>query len=654
MSADLFAEFGTFNSAAPQQSNQKPNLSNPDPFAFLSSPTAHSASPQSFQPPPPPQQQQQQQPWSTVQHRQSATAGWSSFGAPSPAPAVLQQPKPNETADDDDGWGDFEEAPPSATATHPPVPMPVSTPTVTMGFAGHATASNPPPTRTRIARVNTLDLMANNWGPTAGGKDKSGPASQQTRPSMGATATSSSSLWSTPQETYQAAHPVSKPHANKAKPKNNDPDVLFDADDFDGEAPDDDEDDFGDFETGEGETTVKVSAPAQPAIADLMSLDFGPPATQPAPALVSVPEHKQGRKEAPSQLLSTLSIGGPPRSPTSLYPQPPKSPAFSDRNPFPGLSVTTPVSGSFPQDLKDDAKKSPDPMTAWPDGDSATEKEDWDSFADLPPGASSATPGAGEPSAASSSWDWDGVEPPQVTHTSSAPKAAPRKSSASESIGPPPTNIPPPSILLSIFTELLEEAETKLYKPTANQPAAVKTRIYADPGTLAFLRGYIVLATVAARILVGRRLRWNRDKFLAQGMSISAAGSKGGMKLAGIDKAQSARENREAADVVGIWRDYVGKLKTAVAQANIGMQKQPVKMEPLTVPEINDHMAVTTAKMVPTAPKACVVCGLKREERVKGVDLEVEDSFGEWWVDHWGHRTCRNFWLGNEEKLRSR
>lgn len=652
MSADLFAEFGSFNSAAPQQSTQKPNLSSPDPFAFLSSPTAHSASPQSFQPPPT-QKQQQPQPWSNVQNRQSATAGWSSFGTSSPAPAVPQQPKPNETADDDDGWGDFEEAPPSATATHPPVPMPISTPPVTMA-AGHATASIPPPMRTRIARVNTLDLMANNWGSAAGGKEKAGPGSQKTRPSMGSTATSSSSLWSTPQETYQAAPPISKPHANKAKPKNNDPDVLFDADDFDGEAPDDDEDDFGDFETGEGETTVKVSAPAQPAIADLMSLDFGPPATQPAPTLVPAPEHKQGRKEAPSQLLSTLNIGGPPHSPTSLYPQPPKSPAFSDRNPFPGLSVTTPVSGSFPQDLKDDAKKSPDPMTAWPDGDSATEKEDWDAFADLPPGASSATPGVGGPSAVSSSWDWDAVEAPQVTGTSAAPKAAPRKSSASESIGPPPTNIPPPSILLSIFTELLEEAETKLYKPTANQPAAVKTRVYADPGTLAFLKGYIILASVAARILVGRRLRWNRDKFLAQGMSISAAGSKGGMKLAGIDKAQSARENREAADVIGVWRDYVGKLKTAVAQANIGMQKQPVKMEPLKVPEINDHMAVTTAKMVPTAPKACVICGLKREERVKGVDLEVEDSFGEWWVDHWGHRTCRNFWLGNEEKLRSR
>lgn len=511
--------------------------------------------------------------------------------------------------------------------------------------------------RTRIARVNTLDLMANNWGPSVGGKEKLGPVSLKNGPSVATTTTSTSSLWSTPQETYKAPHSVSRPQVSKAKPKDNDADVLFDADDFDGEAPDDDDDDFGDFgdfETGEGGTAVKVSAPAQRAIADLMSLDFGPPATQPAPALEPLPEQKQGRKEPPSQLLSTLSIGGPPHSPTSLYPQPPKSPAFSDRNPFPGLSVTTPVSGSFPQDLKDDAKASPDPMTAWPDGDSATEREDWDAFADLPPDASTAKPGGGETSVASSNWDWDAVEPPQASRKPPAPKAVPRKSSATESIGPPPTNIPPPSILLSIFTELLEEAEAKLYKPTANQPAAVKTRIYADPGTLAFLKGYIVLATVAARILVGRRLRWNRDKFLAQGMSIAAAGSKGGMKLAGVDKTQSAREDREAADVIGLWRDYVGKLKTAVAQANIGMQKQPVKMEPLKIPEINDHMAVSTAKMVPTAPKACVICGLKRDERVKGVDFEVEDSFGEWWVDHWGHRTCRNFWLGNEEKLRSR
>lgn len=292
------------------------------------------------------------------------------------------------------------------------------------------------------------------------------------------------------------------------------------------------------------------------------------------------------------------------------------------------------------------------PVTAWPGVEPAEEKDDYfDAFADFPLDASSATPGA-----VSSSWDWDTVEAPesQIPPRRSV-KSSPHKIPAEEAIGLPPTNVPPPSILLSIFTEMLEEADTKLYKPTANQAPGVKSRIYADPATLDYLRGYLILSTVAARILAGRKLRWHRDKFLSQAMTISAAGgAKGGMKLAGIDKTQAAREDREAADVVGVWRDHVGKLRSAVAAANIGIQKQPMKLEPLHVPEINDHMIVSAAKMALTAPRVCVVCGLKRDERVKGVDVVVEDSFGEWWIEHWGHRTCRSFWLGNEEKLRSR
>jgi len=39
---------------------------------------------------------------------------------------------------------------------------------------------------------------------------------------------------------------------------------------------------------------------------------------------------------------------------------------------------------------------------------------------------------------------------------------------------------------------------------------------------------------------------------------------------------------------------------------------------------------------------------LKRDERVARVEFGVEDSFGEWWVEHWGHRTCRNFWAAQK------
>lgn len=615
MSADLFAEFGSFNSPSSQPSKPAPPLQTTDPFAFLATSTTRTASPQTFQPP------------------------------------------AQESQDDEDGWGDFEEAPPSAAATKPPPSIP--------------TNNNPPVTKTgpmakpgslskpRIHRADTLDLMSNHLVQLSGPKKKEPwqerPSWEKTKPAT----QKPSNLSSRPEPRLPPARPkLTSVNSN----------VLFDADDFDAAAPDDeDDDDFGDFETGEVTQVPTTNAPAPPpaqsSINDLLSLDFGSPAPQPTPQPASssllvhppAPATSSARKQPPSQLLSTLNLSPPSPAPDSLYPQPPKSPSFLERNPFPGLAVTTPVSGTFPQELKDDdKKKSPTPVTAWPEAVSAKEKDDWDAFADFPPDASStATPGGS--AAFSSNWDWDAVDSPQPAAQKPASKSSQRKASThEETIGPPPTNVPPPSILLSVLPELLAEADTNLYQPTAKQPPAVKSRVYADPATLDYVRGYLVLATVAARILAGRKLRWHRDKFLSQGMAISAAGSKGGMKLAGIDKTQSAREDREAADVVGVWHDHIGKLRGAVAAANIGIQKQPVKLNPFKVPDINDHMMVTTAKVVPTAPRPCVVCGLKRDERVKGVDVDVEDSFGEWWVEHWGHRACRNFWLGNEEKLRSR
>jgi hypothetical protein len=222
---------------------------------------------------------------------------------------------------------------------------------------------------------------------------------------------------------------------------------------------------------------------------------------------------------------------------------------------------------------------------------------------------------------------------------------------------PPPTNVPPPSILLSVFGPLLELPNNALFKPmaTAATTGSVRSRILADPATAAFLRGYLALATVAGRVLAGRRQRWQRDRFLAQGMSISAApavGKGGGMKLAGVDKAETAREEREAADLVAAWRSLVGRLRAAVSGVNSALQ--PGQQHLPRIPELVDRPSVQTAKQVPTAPKACVICGLKRDERVKGVDFEVEDSFGEWWIEHWGHRLCRNFWVEHEVQLRQR
>ena len=127
------------------------------------------------------------------------------------------------------------------------------------------------------------------------------------------------------------------------------------------------------------------------------------------------------------------------------------------------------------------------------------------------------------------------------------------------------------------------------------------------------------------------------------------------MKLAGIDKTQSAHEDREAAEVMSVWKAQVGRLRSAVAAANAAAAlASRNETMPLKVPELSLSVSAHAAANVVTAPKPCVICGLKRDERIAKVDFEVEDSFGEWWVEFWGHRACRNFWLQHEVKLRSR
>jgi len=74
----------------------------------------------------------------------------------------------------------------------------------------------------------------------------------------------------------------------------------------------------------------------------------------------------------------------------------------------------------------------------------------------------------------------------------------------------------------------------------------------------------------------------------------------------------------------------------------------------LAIPDVSENMHVKSQVGGLTAPKACIVCGLKREERINKVDVDVEDSFGEWWTEHWGHRACRNFWLKHEPALLQR
>jgi len=208
-----------------------------------------------------------------------------------------------------------------------------------------------------------------------------------------------------------------------------------------------------------------------------------------------------------------------------------------------------------------------------------------------------------------------------------------------------------------MFPSLISEAQSTVFDTLTHLPSDQKQNFFTHPATQLFLRGYIALATVLAHIIAGRRLRWKRDQFLAQGMRIgpaSAGGRGGGMKLAGVDKTETAKEDREVLDLVRLWRAQAGKLRSAVTGANAVAQGAKLP----AVPEVAEQMPVKMLKANEggiTAAHACVLCGLKREERVARVDEEVDDSFGEWWIDGMNmHLACCNFWEQYRDGLRSK
>jgi len=220
----------------------------------------------------------------------------------------------------------------------------------------------------------------------------------------------------------------------------------------------------------------------------------------------------------------------------------------------------------------------------------------------------------------------------------------------------PPTNIPPPASLLSIFPSIFASAQDALFAPLAKLDSKQRQVLAAHPATHQFLRGYLSTAIVLGHIIAGRRLRWKRDQYLAQGMRIGPAGKGGGMKLAGVDKSEVAKEDREVLDAVRLWKAQVGKLRGAVTTAGATSSSRTARLP--AVPDIAEQMPVKALKAVEggfVAPQACALCGLRREERVAKVDVDVDDSFGEWWVQGVSmHVVCKGFWDEHNGKLKSR
>ncbi|KAI7285957.1 hypothetical protein KC345_g1479 [Hortaea werneckii] len=240
----------------------------------------------------------------------------------------------------------------------------------------------------------------------------------------------------------------------------------------------------------------------------------------------------------------------------------------------------------------------------------------------------------------------------QPTH----PKPSPKPDAGAQN-SLPPTNIPPPTVLLSIFPSIFASADEALFTPLSRLDFKQKQMLLSHPATHQFLTGYLQTSIALAHIVAGRKQRWKRDQMLAQGMRIgpaAAGGSKGGMKLAGVDRSETAKEDREILDVLRLWKGQVGKLRSAVTAASSAPKAR--KLPP--VPEIAEAMPIKVLKSAEggfVAPHACALCGLKREERVAKVDTAVEDSFGEWWVQGVNmHLVCHKFWVEHSGKLKSR
>jgi hypothetical protein len=357
----------------------------------------------------------------------------------------------------------------------------------------------------------------------------------------------------------------------KAK-KSADPSVLFDAEDDFG-----DDDDFGDFE---GEQKLDVT-PQVPAVS-----------IAPASALVD--------------LLGDMSVSQPQVSSTSTR-----------KESKPSATAKKGSNSGF--------GRLPKPKQPLPTPAPTVQKEEdgWDEFDDWE--ASIPTKASNKPT-------------PVLTTTSTETSTTPAPILSPAAVDPqpgelPPTNVPPPGVLLSLFPILFAEAQEKLFKPMAAQPLPMRNKLMAEPATIVYLQGYLILANVAAHIIAGRKLRWKRDQHLSQGMRIGPASSRAtsGMKLTGIDKSENMKEEREVSDVVRHWKEQVGRLRHVVSGVN---QIKAGTLERGT--DLQEAMPVKMLKQseggIP-ARTPCMLCGLKREERVTAADMATNDSFGEWWID---------------------
>lgn len=261
--------------------------------------------------------------------------------------------------------------------------------------------------------------------------------------------------------------------------------------------------------------------------------------------------------------------------------------------------------------------------------DDAREMEGWEPFEDVEaPVTNGYTNDAQRPAS-----DASDIKPLQLKsrpRNLSSVKKVPAVPSMDENR---PTNIPPPAILLQILPKVFEDLAEMNH---AHSP-------------LQCYNAVLQAHTVASHLVAGCSLRWKRDNILSQNNKTgpAAAGKKGGgMKLAAIDRTESLKEEREVADVIQVWERHAHIFNSIVHEA--GIRRPLMTLSKQSRPRAGKGAGVLTSH------HACALCGLKRNERVPEADMNVDDSFGEFWLEHWGHRDCKDFWHKNQALLPQR
>ncbi|PYI07300.1 hypothetical protein BO78DRAFT_396594 [Aspergillus sclerotiicarbonarius CBS 121057] len=380
-------------------------------------------------------------------------------------------------------------------------------------------------------------------------------------------------------------------------------DVLFDA--TLESVQDDESDDWGEFETAD-----------VPTIKEAPHAALQPQSAVKERKVKPAPSKRTTVDSAPLNLLDSLSI--------------------DDNIPFSGSKPT-----ATPNPMAPKARRKVPPSVASPLPPQEDPFEEWGDFVDGPFTASSQT---GAPSAAVPTAQQpreNGRKDPETIKASAGStgrfQTASHPTTAAQVR---PTNIPPPSVLLELFPQLLDELRQEATKARKDMQQKDQLENTAS----------LILCTLktAARVVAGRTLRWKRDSILSQSMRIGPArsGKSGGMKLNTVNKNEDIKEQQEAVDVLTMWRDRTA-LFNSVIQATGG---HPVQV----IPENIRVMTFTANQGALKAAHACALCGLKRDERLPRIDGDVEDSFGEWWTDHWGHTDCRQFWEKNRSLLGQR